>query len=129
MNISNRGLTLIILLFILIQAAPMLLNYIGTKTREYNTSSIDNFIMRPVKDLAFIGIIGGLFSGGMIIFAIYLNQLSAFVGILFGLFFLLSIVMLLVPCPHFWDVYVNGDDIVSYRCFIKWRADKISNIS
>ena len=126
---SGRELNLIILLVVIPYIVPIILSRIGAKTREYNTSSIDNFIMRPVKAIAYIGIIGGLFSGGMIIFAIYLNQLSAFVGILFGLFFLLSVVMLFVSCPHFWDVYVNGDDIVAYRCFMKWRSDKISNIA
>ena len=129
MHISGRAINLLILVYLVTQLAPFLLVYVGSKAGNYTTTSTEKFVMRPVKELAYIGILGSMFAGAMIILAAYSGQLTPFVGWGFGIFFFMGVLVILAPCPHFWDVYVDGDIITSYRCFIKWKETTFSNIS
>ena len=85
--------------------------------------------MRPVKDLAILGFVCAVFFGGLGILAAYTGELESpgFMWLL-APFLLLALLLLLAPCPHFWDVYVDGNDIISYRAFMKWRTMKVSEI-
>lgn len=115
----------IILISILVPAA---LNYFMEKAVQRSTSSINHFVMRPVKDMYKLGLLCAIFFGGCMVGAWYADQLELWLGVIFGSFLLLGVLLMIVPLPGFWDVTVDGDEVMSSRIWIIKKKIRIQDI-
>lgn len=113
---------------IVIFVVSFVLSSLSAKAKRVTTTSIYEFVMRPVKDLAGIGAFCGAVFLFFMIGAKLGEQLEGFVAIVFGSLFGLSILLVLATIAGFWDVTVDGNRVTSSRLWIIRKTIDIQDI-
>ena len=113
---------------IVIFVVSAVLSRLSMKAKKATTTSIYEFVMRPVKDIAMIGILGGAVFLFFMIGAKLGDQLEGFVAIVFGSLFALSMLLILATIAGFWDVTVDGNRVTSSRLWIIRKTIDIKDI-
>ena len=103
-----------------------ILSYISRRAAESDTDSLDDFTMRPAKEISTIGWIGAAFFLFCIIGSSIANQFEGMLIVIFGGLFFDGVFLILVPVKGFWEVTVKGNK-VTRRLF--WLLTKTFNIS
>lgn len=117
---------MIIELLLVFLIVPIVLNVMSAKTTTTSTEQFD--MLLPKKEFLFIGTIGCLFFGACIYGTISSGQSSLGTNTIFGILFLLSMLIIIAPVKGFWGNSVNGDELTSTRLWRIKKSIKISDI-
>ncbi len=117
---------MIIGLLLVLLIVPITLNVMSAKTTTTSTEQFD--MLLPKKEFLFIGTIGCLFFGACIYGTISSGQSSLGTNTIFGILFLLSMLIIIAPIKGFWGNSVNGDELTSTRLWKNKKSFKISDI-
>ena len=117
---------MVIGLLLVLLIVPITLNVMSAKTTTTSTEQFD--MLLPKKEFLFIGTIGCLFFGACIYGTISSGQSSLGTNTIFGILFLLSMLIIIAPIKGFWGNSVNGDELTSTRLWKNKKSFKISDI-
>lgn len=112
-----------------------ILDKIQKRNRKTKTRSIYHFDMRPYPDMAFIGVIGVVFIGAILVWA-YLSEDRAswdsrFEFVIFSgltVLVIMSVILILSTVKGFWDATVDGDKLMVRRLWLIKRSIDIHDI-
>lgn len=105
------------------------LSRLSEKSHMVTTTSIYKFVMRPVKDVSYIGMAVSGFALLCIIGSSYADQFEGITAAIFVGMFLLGIFTTLASVKGFWDVTVDGDIVTSSRIWIIKKKMNIHEIT
>lgn len=120
----NRIAGILITVFLV----PVAMNIITNRTVKSNTSSLNDFCMKPPKETAVIGAVLVIFIGGMVLLSYKNGQLNKLIAFMATSLIILGILLMLLPVKGFWDVTVKNDKVTSSRLWVVSRGISIDSI-